>query len=326
MANQDYEIISLVRAAKKRNDPDYWIRVRGEESFNKILNLFENDFRNISVKWFINGADRQDVVQECRLGMINAIDDFDENIGMKFHSFSLMVIRRHLLTALSAANRKKFSVHNNAVSLDTPIITGDNYSEQTLADIMPDTNQSMLETMILQEEHGQMLQELLRRCTPLERRVLEAYSPDESYKEMAEHTNSKAKTIDNALMRIRKKADDIIRELDDKKHIEEIKQQKPHQTATIRPKAFALPENPPVLSPDEEARVVLLNATIKFEKLKKQYPDVSESDLLQFSNQIFTLVEQVLFVAYYDGDDLATIVGLYVDFCKNTQQKAENAR
>ncbi|MGL1682590.1 hypothetical protein ACSTIO_23350, partial [Vibrio parahaemolyticus] len=75
----------------------------------------------------------------------------------------------------------KCDIHNKAVSLNTPIIMNDDYSEQTLADIMPDTQITMLDSIIVKEEYDTMLQELIRRCTPLERKVLAAYSPDESY-------------------------------------------------------------------------------------------------------------------------------------------------
>lgn len=319
MTYQDYEITSLVKQAKKRKSEDYWERTRGEDAFNRILTMFEGDFNNFAFNRFISGADKQDVIQECRIGLINAVDDYDENSNMSFRSFGLHVcVKRHLLTVISKANRKKCDIHNKAVSLNTPIIMNDDYSEQTLADIMPDTQTTMLDNIIVQEEYDMMYQELNRRCTPLERRVLAAYSPDESYKEMALSTQSKAKTIDNALMRIRKKAEDIKREFEKKSALEEqkltqvqaIRTQKDKQTLSSVPVSTPLPP-PKMLSSEDEISIVIMSAQIKFDQIRAANPGVDEDSLLHCIKETFTPIEQVMFISYYSGDDMETMKSIF---------------
>ncbi len=40
-----------------------------EDAFNQILKILDNDLRKLAGKYYINGSDENDVLQECRIGV-----------------------------------------------------------------------------------------------------------------------------------------------------------------------------------------------------------------------------------------------------------------
>ena len=98
MATEDYRIVELVRKAK-----------RGEsKSFNILLKMVEPDLRKICNHYFIVGADREDVMQELRLGVYKAVNSYDCTKDTTFKNFCVnLVCKRHLATAIASAKRKR---------------------------------------------------------------------------------------------------------------------------------------------------------------------------------------------------------------------------
>ena len=133
--------------------------------------------------------------------------DFDENGGMTFKNFSVnLCVKRHLITAMSHANTQKFKLQNDAVSLSTPISQNDEDGVQTYADYIPDPSADLLNQYIIQEEFNTNLELIAEKLTDLEASIFNQYAYNSSYKDIAKALDVKPKTVDNALMRIRKKS------------------------------------------------------------------------------------------------------------------------
>ena len=203
MSRQDEKTLALVREARE-NTP------KGQRAFEKLMRGLEPDLRKIASRYYINGSDYQDVLQECRIGVWKAVQDFDENGGMSFRNFSInLCCKRHVITAMAAANRKKYDLHNNAVSLDTPISTGDDENEQSLSDFIQDQAAPMITHILVREEFDENALRVRKRLTQLEAAIFDEYSFEESYRDIADSLGVKSKTVDNALMRIRRKSVDV---------------------------------------------------------------------------------------------------------------------
>lgn len=163
--------------------------------------------------YYIVGSDDQDVVQECRIGVWKAIKDFDENGGMNFRNFSLnLCCKRHLITAISHANTQKFKLQNEAVSLSAPISHDSDEGVQTYADYIEDPQSDLMDSYIAQEEFEANLDLVADKLTRLEFSIFGQYAYNSSYKDIADALNVKPKTVDNALMRIRKKASEAYKQ------------------------------------------------------------------------------------------------------------------
>jgi RNA polymerase sporulation-specific sigma factor len=197
MIDIDLRLKQLVRKAKEGDD----------KAFDKIIKILEPDLKKITSKYYIIGSDDQDVLQECRIGVWKAIKDYDEEGGMTFKNFSVnLCVKRHLITAMSHANTQKFKLQNEAVSLSAPVSKSEDDGVQTYADFIPDHNSDLLQQYIVQEEFSVNLNMISDKLTDLECSIFEQYAFNSSYKDIASALNVKPKTVDNALMRIRKKS------------------------------------------------------------------------------------------------------------------------
>ncbi len=191
-----------------------------EDAFNQILKILDNDLRKLAGKYYINGSDENDVLQECRIGVWKAVKDFDENAGSSFKNFSInLCCKRHLITAMSHANTQKFKLQNEAVSLSAPVSNSEDEGHQTYADYIPDENLNLLENYIIKEEFEANFSMMSEQLTELEMSIFGQYAFNSSYKDIAAALDIKAKAVDNALMRIRKKATTIYKVYNDSSEI-----------------------------------------------------------------------------------------------------------
>ncbi len=208
MATEDPKIVRLVNKAKKGD----------EKSFKQLLKMVDGDLRKIAGHYFILGGDREDVMQELRLGVFKAVNSYDCTKDTSFKNFCVnLVCKRHLATAISSAKRMKNSVLNESISLDAPIILGDDGNLQTLADFIPDKQNpydespevNLVEDIIIKEEYELNTKKLMEKLTPLEAEIFSEYGTNSSYKEISITLSVPAKCVDNALTRIRKKANEV---------------------------------------------------------------------------------------------------------------------
>lgn len=196
----DSQLLSLVRKAKKGDD----------NAFKAILKELEPEIKKKTNKFYIRGSEKDDVLQEARIGLWKAIEDFDENGGMAFRYFAVnLCVPRRLITQISSANRNKFKLQNEAVSLATPVRVDMDDSEQSLADFIQDEDSDLLGDILVHEEFEELSEILKIRLTPLEKSVFEKYAEEDSYKDIANALEQTPKAVDNALMRIRKKAKEV---------------------------------------------------------------------------------------------------------------------
>lgn len=202
---QDLDQILKTLAEKAKNGDD--------EAFERILKLLDVDMKKLAGKYYIVGSDSNDVVQECRIGIWKAIKDFNPDAGMSFKNFSLnLCVKRHLITAMSHANTQKFKLQNEAVSLSTPVSQNEDDGIQTYADYIPDKDSDVLEGYIAKEEFDTNLEMISGQLTKLEMHIFDQFTYNSSYKDIASALDIKAKAVDNALMRIRKKGREVYKD------------------------------------------------------------------------------------------------------------------
>ncbi len=158
--------------------------------------------------FFIKGLDRDDVVQEGRVGLYKAIRDFRREKGASFRGFSQLCVHRQLVSAIKKANRQKHIPLNSSASLDKTL-DYDNESGRSFNEILPDEGENLEKKFICQEILTLIMQDLERELTDLEWDVFMSYLESKSYQEISEDLDVSVKTVDNALQRARKKIDDL---------------------------------------------------------------------------------------------------------------------
>ena len=179
-----------------------------------VLRLFDTDIRKIahSGRWFMPGADPEDIEQEARIGLYNAIFEYNpKRSKINFEAFALKVcVKRAIITAINRENRRRMDPLNHGVSLSTPTGTGEGDADQTLEEFIPDQDYDLEELVVDGVEFSALDGHLREVLTNLEMRSYELYKDGHSYREIAAELEETEKTVDNALMRVRNKAKRVV--------------------------------------------------------------------------------------------------------------------
>lgn len=163
----------------------------GDRIAEEVLVLRYNRLvRVCSRPFFLAGGDSEDLIQEAMFGLLKAIREFDPSRDVTFHTFAEVCIRNRIRSAISSAGSDRHSPLNNSVPMEL--------SPQELSAGPEDS-------LIHQEEGAERLQKLKDRLSPLERKILSLYLTGLSYYEIGQQLGKTAKSVDNAVQRIRRK-------------------------------------------------------------------------------------------------------------------------
>lgn len=190
----DEQIISLI----KQGD---------EKALSYLLEKYK-DLVNVKVgKYFIIGAEREDIVQEGMIGLFKAIKNFDAEKQNTFRSFANICIERQLITAIKSSNRQKHMPLNSYLSLNTAAYDNNEEDSVELIDTFDSkTIEDPLETVMKKEYYTEIERAVNKSLSKFEKQVLNQFIKGESYVTIAQKLDSPVKSVDNAIQRIRKKA------------------------------------------------------------------------------------------------------------------------
>jgi RNA polymerase sporulation-specific sigma factor len=184
----------IVIEAKKGN-------VRAQEY---IMDKYQNFVKAKAKSYFLIGADKEDIYQEGMIGLYKAIRDFKADKLSSFKAFAELCVTRQIITAIKTATRQKHIPLNTYVSLNKPVY--DEESDRTLLDILSMAKISDPEELLISEEELKYIEnEIGEVLSELEMEVLGSYLDGKSYQEIACDLNRHAKSIDNALQRVKRK-------------------------------------------------------------------------------------------------------------------------
>lgn len=195
--------------SKYQNIPDEklieQIRLGDLEAQNFLLEKYRGIASMKANKFFLIGAESDDMLQEGMIGLFKAIQSFDLEKNNSFKTFANLCIERQLITAIKTSNRQKHIPLNSYFSLN--IAAYDENEDTEVIDIL-DTNtvEDPLETITKREYREFLENKIEQNLSPFEKKVLDRYIQGESYVDIASKLESPVKAIDNAIQRIRKKA------------------------------------------------------------------------------------------------------------------------
>lgn len=172
---------------------------------NYLLDKYRNLVNMKSNRFFLVGAETDDMVQEGMIGLFKAIQSFDLEKNNSFKTFANLCIERQLITAIKTSNRQKHIPLNSSFSLNTSAY--DENDDTSMMEIL-DTKfvEDPLDTITKKEYLEFVENKIDKNLSLFEKQVLNRYIQGESYIDIANKLNSPVKSIDNAIQRIRKKA------------------------------------------------------------------------------------------------------------------------
>ena len=180
---------------------------------NYLLQKYKSLVSVKSKRFFIVGAENDDIIQEGMIGLYKAIKSFDANKDNSFKTFANLCVERQLITAIKTSNRQKHIPLNTSFSLNNTA-----YEENDDVTIIDVLNTNLVEDpldMITKNENKKLLEKKIdENLSKFEKQVLEKYLEGYSYDAIAKQLDTQVKSIDNAIQRIRKKASKSMSELD----------------------------------------------------------------------------------------------------------------
>lgn len=184
-------------------------RAGSEIAIEVIFERYKNLVRKKAKAMFLAGGDNDDLIQEGMIGLYKAVRDYKAEKEASFATFASMCINRHMITAVTASNRKKNVPLNTYVSFDMPAGNGEDTDMRLVDVLQPETEQNP-EKLFIDREHTKDLQtRLYEMLSPFETRVLDMYIDGMDYIQIAGELGKQPKSIDNALQRIRSKVSKI---------------------------------------------------------------------------------------------------------------------
>ncbi|MEE0944554.1 MAG: sigma-70 family RNA polymerase sigma factor [Clostridia bacterium] len=161
-----------------------------------LIARYRNYVYKCASSYFVNGGDKEDIVQEGMIGLYKAIRDFNSDISCCFSVFAATCIKRQIISAVKASTRKKHLPLNSYISLS------DTESEHESA--APEINEPL--SVILDKEYKRRVSvKISKKLSKLELKVLYCYLDGMSYQDIANLIGKNTKAVDNAISRIKKK-------------------------------------------------------------------------------------------------------------------------
>ncbi|MFL5821024.1 MAG: RNA polymerase sporulation sigma factor SigH [Solirubrobacteraceae bacterium] len=174
-------------------------------AYDAIVRRYYGFVRLKASSYFLAGGDGDDLVQEGLVGLYKAVRDFRSDRESSFRNFAELCITRQIITAVKTASRNKHAPLNRYTSFSTSL-PGAEEGESTLDELLAGpTAHDPVNQAISGEELRALIACLSTVLSELEARVLGLYLDGRSYQEIGERLDCEAKTVDNALQRVKRK-------------------------------------------------------------------------------------------------------------------------
>ena len=185
-----------------------------EAALEILVRRYRGFSRSKARSYFLVGADADDIEQEGLIGLYKAIRDFRPDRASSFRAFADLCITRQVISAIKSANRNKHQALNQYVSLSRSRSAGEDGGEQCLEDILEGTALDPADEVIGRQQVAAMHRALSASLSSFEVEVLRLYVEGRSYQEIGDRLGRAAKSIDNAIQRIKRKLDVYLRPAD----------------------------------------------------------------------------------------------------------------
>ena len=189
----DEDIIEMIKSGDK-------------QALEYLINKYKELVNMKVTKYFIIGAEKDDIVQEGLIGLFKAIKNYSNDKQNSFKTFANLCIERQLITAIKTSNRQKHSPLNSYLSLNIAAYDNDEQEGSLMEVFNSNLIEDPLDTVTKKEYFQKLESTIDESLSDFEKQVLHRYLNGESYVKIAEKLNTQVKSVDNAIQRIRKKA------------------------------------------------------------------------------------------------------------------------
>ena len=182
-----------------------------QEIMDYLMVKYKSMVRKKARAMYLLGGENEDLIQEGMIGLIKAVRDFDVTQKTSFSSFAELCVSRQMYSAIEASNRKKHLPLNSYVSLYEDSEEVGEGRSLPLIDTIESSKENDPEVLYFGKEYTEAFAEQLKELlSPLENHVLYLHLLGTDYRTIAELLGKSPKSVDNALQRIKTKAQKIL--------------------------------------------------------------------------------------------------------------------
>ena len=182
------------------------IKEQNNNALDCLINRYK-DMVNIKAnKFFMVGSEKEDILQEGYIGLYKAVKSYNSKMQNSFKTFAGLCIERQMITAVKNSNRQKHIPLNSSVSLNAGAYDEEGNTQVIEVLDTRKTGEDPLEIIAKKEYFTVVESAINSSLSDFEKKVLAHYKNGESYAKIAECLNTKTKSVDTAIQRIRKKA------------------------------------------------------------------------------------------------------------------------
>ena len=149
--------------------------------------------KTLAARYGGGAMEPEDLAQEGRLGFRAAVHGSDEESGVPIRSYAGVCIAIRVRSAVRAGARLKNIPLNSYISLNDDSVA------------LPQTQLNPEDLVIARDEVVRLDTIMASRLSQYERSVIQLYLGGRSYEDIAARLGSTAKSVDNALQRVRRK-------------------------------------------------------------------------------------------------------------------------
>ena len=184
------------------------IKQQDQKALECLMERYNDTVSMKANRFFMVGAEKEDMIQEGMIGLYKAIKSFNTEKQNSFKTFANMCIERQLITAVKNSNRQKHIPLNSSISLNSAAY--DDNEDVDKMDILDVKVLNDPSDIVADREYFESMENKIKEnLSDFELQVLYEYEKGKSYADIAEKLDTKVKSVDTAIQRIKKKANKI---------------------------------------------------------------------------------------------------------------------
>ena len=181
-----------------------------QEIMDYLMVKYKSMVRKKARAMYLLGGENEDLIQEGMIGLIKAVRDFDVTQKTSFSSFAELCVPGRCTQRLRRQTEKA-SAFDSYISLYEDSEQEGEGRSLPLIDTIESSKENDPEVLYFGKEYTEAFAEQLKELlSPLENHVLYLHLMGTDYRTIAELLGKSPKSVDNALQRIKTKAQKIL--------------------------------------------------------------------------------------------------------------------
>ncbi len=165
-----------------------------DDALRQIMEQYRNLIHSVTNRYYLVGGDKEDILQECMVGVFSAVCSYDESKGA-FPSFVKMCVLRRVLNLVDKESSLKSKPLSGYVELSS------------IAEV--EGGHNPLDILVDREIASNLMLAIDKELTPAERDVLLLFIEGYSYRDISTKLGITYKSVDGTLQRAKKKLSKI---------------------------------------------------------------------------------------------------------------------